>query len=77
MVVSIKQLGTQVMQARTKLNLTQAELAQRANLDETLIAAIELGEHKTQGDELARVAEALGVTELDLMRRPSPGYLII
>ncbi len=77
MVVSTKQLGTQVMQAREKLGLSQAELAQRANLDEALIAAIELGEYKTQGDELARVAEALGVTELDLMRRPSPGYLII
>lgn len=77
MVVSIKQLGFQVEQARTKAGLSQAELAQRSNLDETLIAAIELGEYKMQGDELARVAEALGVTELDLMRRPSPGYLII
>jgi len=26
---------------------------------------------------LSRLAEALGVDELELLRRPSPGYLII
>jgi transcriptional regulator with XRE-family HTH domain len=77
MVVSVKQLGVQVAAARAKAGLTQAELAQRANLDTALLAAIEQGEHKTTSVELARLAEALGVDELELMRRPAPGYLII
>jgi len=39
--------------------------------------ALEQGKYKPQSHELSRLAEALGVDELELLRRPSPGYLII
>ena len=77
MLVSRAQLGAAVAEARTKAGLTQVELAQRAGLDETTITALEQGHYKPDSSELSRVAEVLGVDELELLRRPSPGYLII
>lgn len=77
MLVSRVQLGAAIAQARSKANLTQAELAQRADLDETVLCALEQGQYKPTSDELSRLAQALGVDELDLLRRPAPGYLII
>lgn len=77
MLVSRAQLGAAVAEARVKAGLTQLELAQRAGLEETTIIALEQGHYKPESSELSRVAEALGVDELELLRRPSPGYLII
>jgi HTH-type transcriptional regulator/antitoxin HipB len=77
MLVSRAQLGAAIAEARTKAGLTQLELAQRAGLEETTIIALEQGQYKHEPSELSRVAEALGVDELELLRRPSPGYLII
>lgn len=77
MLVSRAQLGAAIAGARSKAGLTQAELAQRAGLDETVLIALEQGQYKPAPDELSRVARALGVDELDLLRRPAPGYLII
>ena len=77
MLVSRAQLGAAVTAARTKAGMTQAELASRSGLDETTIVALEQGQYKPESHELSRVAEALGVDELELLRRPSPGYLII
>ena len=77
MLVSRAQLGAAVAATRTKAGMTQAELASRSGLDEATIAALEQGQYKPESHELSRVAEALGVDELELLRRPSPGYLII
>jgi transcriptional regulator with XRE-family HTH domain len=77
MLVSRAQLGAAIAQARSKAGLTQAELAQRAGLDESVLSALEQGQYKPASDELSRLAQALGVDELDLLRRPAPGYLII
>ena len=63
--------------ARAQAGMTQAELASRAGQDEATISALEQGQYKPESHELSRVAEALGVDELELLRRPSPGYLII
>ncbi len=60
-----------------KAGMTQAELASRANLDEATIAALEQGQYRAEAHELTRLAEALGVDELEFLRRPAPGYLII
>jgi transcriptional regulator with XRE-family HTH domain len=57
--------------------MTQAELASRAGIDEATIAALEQGQYKPESQELSHLAEALGVDELELLRRPAPGYLII
>jgi transcriptional regulator with XRE-family HTH domain len=77
MLVSRAKLGAAVAGARAKAGLTQAELANRAGLDEATIAALEQGQYKPESYELTRLAEALGVDELELLRRPAPGYLII
>jgi transcriptional regulator with XRE-family HTH domain len=77
MLVSRAQLGAAVAEARIKAGLTQLELAKRAELDEATIKALEQGQYKPESGELSRLAEALGVDELELLRRPSPGYLII
>ena len=77
MLVSRAQLGAALAGARTKAGMTQAELASRAGIDEATIAALELGQYRPESHELSRLAEALGVDELELLRRPSPGYLII
>jgi transcriptional regulator with XRE-family HTH domain len=77
MLVSRAQLGAAIAGARTKAGLTQAELAQRAGLDEATVSALEQGQYRPAADELSRLAQALGVDELDLLRRPAPGYLII
>lgn len=77
MLVSRAQLGAAVARARAKAGMTQAELASRAGLDETTIAALEQGQYKPASHELSQLAQALGVDELELLRRPAPGYLII
>ena len=77
MLVSRAQLGIAVAEARAKAGLTQLELAQRAGLEESTIVTLEQGQYKPEFSELSRIAEALGVDELELLRRPSPGYLII
>ncbi len=77
MLVSRAKLGAAVAEARAKAGLTQAELASRTGLDEATLAALEQGKYKPESYELSRLAEALGVDELELLRRPAPGYLII
>lgn len=77
MLVSRVQLGAAVVRARAKAGMTQAELASRAGIDEATIAALEQGQYKPESQELSQLAEALGVDELELLRRPAPGYLII
>ncbi len=77
MLVSRAQLGAAIAEARIKAGLTQAELAQHAGLDEATVSTLERGQYKPASDELSRLAQALGVDELDLLRRPAPGYLII
>ena len=77
MLVSRAQLGAAIARARTKAGMTQAELANMAGLDEATIAALERGQYRPESHELSRLAEALSVDELDLLRRPAPGYLII
>jgi ribosome-binding protein aMBF1 (putative translation factor) len=75
--VSRKQLGAAIAEARAKAGLTPAELSERSRLDEATIAAIEQGQYKPNSHELHCVAEAVGVDELELLKRPSPGYLLL
>ncbi len=77
MLVSRAQLGAAIAEARAKAGLTQLELSQRAGLEESTIITLEQGQYKPESSELSRIAEVLGVDELELLRRPSPGYLII
>jgi transcriptional regulator with XRE-family HTH domain len=76
-IVSRARLGAEVARRREAAGLEVAELAARAGLDEEVISAIERGERRASSHELQAVAEALGIEELELLRRPQPGYLIL
>jgi transcriptional regulator with XRE-family HTH domain len=76
-IVSKAWLGAEVVRRRQAAGLGVAELAARAGLDEAVVAAIERGERRVGSRELQALAEALGVEELELVRRPPPGYLIL
>jgi transcriptional regulator with XRE-family HTH domain len=77
MIVSKARLGAEVARRRAAAGLGVGELAKLAGLAEAVVSAIERGEHRAGPRELQAVAEALGVDELDLLRRPTPGYLIL
>jgi transcriptional regulator with XRE-family HTH domain len=76
-IVSRARLGAEVARRRKAAGLGCGELASRARLDEAVVSAIERGERRASSRELQAVAEALGVEELELLRRPPPGYLIL
>jgi transcriptional regulator with XRE-family HTH domain len=76
-IVSKAQLGAEVARRRRAAGLGRADLAARAGLDEAVVSAIERGERRASSGELQAVAEAFGVDELELLRRPAPGYLIL
>jgi transcriptional regulator with XRE-family HTH domain len=76
-IVSKARLGVEVARRRRAAALGVAELAARAGLDQAVVSAIERGERRASSRELQAVAEALGVGELELLRRPLPGYLIL
>lgn len=77
MIVSKRRLGAEVARRRQEAGLSVSELALRAGLDQAVLSAIERGERRAGPDELHGVAGALGIDELDLLRRPAPGYLIL
>lgn len=59
----IRQLvGTNVRRCRTKIGITQAELAQRLGVDRAYVSGLELGKRNPTVLTLREVAEALGVS---------------
>ncbi|MEE9417339.1 MAG: helix-turn-helix transcriptional regulator [Acidimicrobiales bacterium] len=52
-------LGVQIRELRLRLNLTQAEVARRSNIDRTTVGRIESGEGGSVSS-LVRIARALG-----------------
>lgn len=52
---------------RRFLGLSQPELARRADVDISVIAAVEQGRHDVQAPSLARLAVAIGVSRTMLM----------
>lgn len=61
-------VGDNMRRLRTARNLGQAKLASRAGISRTAIQKIEKGESSPRVDTLSRIAEALDVQILDLMR---------
>ena len=57
-------------QYRTKLGLTQANLAEKANASTQYIAMIELGRKFPSLEMLERIAKALEIDNLDLFSPP-------
>ena len=61
--IDYEKLGLRVLEKRTKLGLTQAALAEKANLSTNHIVNIEKGKSPHVGfGTLMKVADALGVT---------------
>jgi len=63
--------GSNVRAARLKLNLTQADLAERSGIRQHRISQIELGQANVTLGILARLAKALGAQVSDMLRMPT------
>lgn len=62
-----KKLGVRMFQLRTKAGITQAKLAEKANLSIDSISRIERGERSPSFEALERIASALGVEPVELL----------
>lgn len=61
-----KQLGDKLRKAREKAGLTQAELAERAGVNDNYYAVIERGEANPSYDKLQAILKVLKVKSLDI-----------
>lgn len=69
-------IGERIMLARRRAKLTQRELGQRLGISHVAVGDIERGKTKSDLDNLAAIAEALGVGLRDIVtlyRRPAGG----
>ncbi len=57
-----KRLGERIREERLRLHLTQAQLAEGAEISDTYMGAIERGERSLTLDTLVRLVNRLGVT---------------
>lgn len=63
----LKKFGERVRHYRKLRNLSQEKLAELANLHRTYIAQIEAGKRNVALNNIAKIAEALGVSTKDLL----------
>jgi transcriptional regulator with XRE-family HTH domain/Zn-dependent peptidase ImmA (M78 family) len=68
------EVGERVRRARLAANLTQSELAERMQLDRTMIAKIEAGTRRIDAVELARLSRMLDVS-MGFILEPAPAVL--
>jgi len=61
--------GSAVRAARCELGLSQAELAERSELDPTYISGIERGERNPSLTSILKIADALGMAPSELHAR--------
>jgi Zn-dependent peptidase ImmA (M78 family)/transcriptional regulator with XRE-family HTH domain len=66
--VTQQELGQRLADARRGKGWTQGQLAERVDLTQTAVSRIETGTRAVGSLELAELAEALGVSVLDLLR---------
>jgi transcriptional regulator with XRE-family HTH domain len=62
MLLDPAELGPALQRARTRRGLTQAQLAQRAQLSRIFVAKVEAGERMPSWDTLSRLAGPLKIT---------------
>ena len=67
-----KRLGQTIRELRKQQKLNQTELAEKADVALMTISRIERGEHDPHMRTLSRIAKALGVSTISLLR--SSGY---
>ena len=61
------QIGIKIKLLRNKINISQEELGQRANVSKQQIGFIERGESSPTIDTLNQIAQALNTTIVDLV----------
>jgi transcriptional regulator with XRE-family HTH domain len=61
-----KELGDKLKQARKKVKLTQAEVAQAADVNTNYYARIERGEENPSFEKLNKIMKALKIKSLDV-----------
>jgi transcriptional regulator with XRE-family HTH domain len=61
-----KGLGDKLRTARQELNLTQADVAQKAGITDTYYAMIERGEANPSYEKLQKILKVLNIKSLDL-----------
>lgn len=64
---SQKRIGQNLKKARLKLELTQAEVAEKADLSANFYARLERGEEKASIETLERVLKVLRVKSSDIL----------
>lgn len=62
-----KAFGWTVRMLRFKANMSQEELAERANIHPTYISSIEQGKRSVGLEKIIAIAQGLGVSPKDLM----------
>ena len=62
-----KEIGQRIAICRTKLGISQAELGKRANISARIISRTESGRNSLKSENLAKVAQVLGVSTEYLM----------
>ena len=67
MLVSYKVIGRNIRQARTKAGLTQEQTAERLKISQLHFGRLERGERPASLEQLARIAQVLGVTTPSLL----------
>ena len=65
-------LSEEVAERRRELNISQAELARRASVHQTMISAIERGKKSPTIDLLVRLQDALGIPLIPLPPATAP-----
>jgi transcriptional regulator with XRE-family HTH domain len=65
-------LGQNLRRLRLAAGLSQEALADRCGLHRTYVGAVERSEHNVTLQTLQKLAAALGVDPLDLLREPRP-----
>ena len=63
-----RKLGQKIRELRKQQKLSQTELAEKADVALMTISRIERGEHDPHIRTLSRIAKALGVSTISLMR---------
>jgi transcriptional regulator with XRE-family HTH domain len=64
-----RSLARQLMLARKRLGVTQAELARRLERPQSYVSKSESGERRLDFVELVELAKALGLNPLDLIQK--------
>ena len=65
--VILHNLGKEICEARKRLNMSQAELAEKADLSVTYISKIECGRRNFSAYTLARISQVLGLSSAQLL----------